>query len=522
VTPERDQVVWLEDQSAQRGIAFEWISGAAGAFNMPEITGGGAALFDYDQDGDLDIYFVQGGHLDSSEIHGNVLLRNDDGHFVDVTQVSGSGDIGYGMGVATGDYDNDGDIDLFITNVGRNTLLQNNGNGTFTDVTQFSGVGDEGWGASAVFADFDADGDLDLYVTKYLVWSLDLEIDCFNPRGILDYCSPTNYMAPTRDLLYRNNGDGTFTEVSEQAGIGTRLGTGLGVVCNDYTGDGLIDIFVANDGMADQLWQNNGDWTFTDVAALRGCALDYEGMAKAGMGITTDDFDFDGDLDILVCNIFGESDSLYRNDGDYFTDFTSSMGIRTSTRHATRFGLGWVDFNNDGNLDMYEANGSVDLSREPRTDDPLAEANFLLEGSSSGWNRILGGVTPELVHTSRAAVFGDVNNDGGIDVLVVNKDAPAYLLINVHPDRANSVLLRVIQEHGRDAIGAIVTAKIGGKSITHPVQTAWSYMASNDARVHFGLGRASTIQDVTVHWIGGGETNFGQFSAGIHTLVKPD
>ena len=245
------------------------------------------------------------------------------------------------------DYNNDGFVDLYVTNVGPNVLLKNNGDGTFSDVTEIAGVGDEGWGASTVFADFDQDGDLDLYVINYLVWSYGLELTCYNEKGLQDYCSPTNYMAPARDTLYQNNGDGTFTDVSESAGLGSRFGTGLGVLCQDYTGDGLVDIFVANDGMPDQLWLNKGDFTFVDVAPLRGCALDDEGIAKAGMGVTTDDFDFDGDFDIIVCNLTGESDSLYRNDGEFFTDVTAKHGIRTSTRHATRFGLGLVDFDND-------------------------------------------------------------------------------------------------------------------------------------------------------------------------------
>ena len=510
---------WLEDQAEERGVAFTWVSGDTGTFNMPEIIGGGAALLDYDNDGDLDIYFVQGGHLDSNEVEHNVLLRNDDGKFVDVTTESNTGNTGYGMGVATGDYNNDTFTDIFITNVGKNILLKNNGDGTFEDVTDIANVGDNGWGASAAFADFDADGDLDLYAINYLVWKDGLDLDCFNAKGALDYCSPTNYMAPAKDLLYRNNGDGTFTNMSEAAGIGTRTGTGLGVLCNDYTGDGRIDIYVANDGMADQLWQNNGSWSFTDVAAMRGCALDDEGIAKAGMGVTTDDVDNDGDFDILVCNLFGESDSLYQNEGDYFVDITARTGLRTSTRHATRFGLGLVDFNNDGFLDLYEANGRVQQIGTMLTEDPFAEPNFILEGKNTKWKRIDGVKNPQ-THTSRAAAFGDIDNDGGIDILVVNRDAPAYLLMNVHPDKMKSATFRVLDLHGRDALGAVVTAKASGKTITHPVQSAWSYMAANDPRVRFGLGDAKEITEVTVKWIDGTTTNFGSFARGFHHLQQ--
>ncbi|MBC8310563.1 MAG: CRTAC1 family protein [Phycisphaerales bacterium] len=519
VLSQTQDTIWLEDQADERGVSLNWVSGDTGTFNMPEIIGGGAALLDFDNDGDLDIYFVQGGHFDSKVPEENILLRNDDGMFIDVTQSSNTGDTGYGMGVATGDFNNDTFVDIFITNVGKNVLLQNNGDGTFKDVTSAAGVGEDGWGASAAFADFDADGDLDLYVINYLVWAHGLVLECFNAKGMLDYCSPTNYMAPAKDLLYRNNGDGTFTDMSEPAGIGTRTGTGLGVLCNDYTGDGKIDIFVANDGMADQLWQNNGSWSFTDVAAMRGCALDDEGKAKAGMGVTTDDFDNDGDFDILVCNLFGESDSLYLNEGEYFVDITARKGIRTATRHATRFGLGWVDFNNDGFLDLYEANGRVQMIGTAHTADPFAEENYLLQGTAKKWELIKGIKNPK-VHTSRAAVFGDINNDGGIDVLVVNRDAPAYLLMNVHPDRDNSVTFRVIDSHGRDALGAVVTAKVNNKTITHPVQSAWSYMAANDPRVHFGLGDANGVTDVTVRWVDGSKTTFGSFDKGFHILKE--
>lgn len=519
--PTKSLQPWLENQAEKRGVKFNWVSGESGEFNMPEIIGGGAAFIDFDNDGDLDIYFVQGGSLDSSDKDSNILLRNDDGFFIDVTEESGTSEFGYGMGVTTGDYDNDGFTDLYITNVGNNNLLHNNGDGTFSFVTDEAGVGDEGWGASSAFVDIDSDGDLDLYVVNYLMWEHGLALDCYNAKGSLDYCSPINYMAPSKDVIYKNNGDGTFTDMSNSSGLGARVGTGLGILCNDYTGDGHIDIFIANDGMPDQLWRNNGDWTFTDVAPLRGCALDDEGKAKAGMGVTSEDFDNDGDFDIIVCNLSGESDSMFRNDGDYFTDITASKGIRTSTRHATRFGLGWVDFNNDGILDLYEANGRVQQIGTSHTKDPFAESNFLLQGNARGWDKI-DAVVNDGIHTSRAAVFGDLDNDGGIDVLVINKDAPAYLLMNVHPMRTNAVTLHVVNESGSDALGAVVTAQKGNTTITKSVQSAWSIMAANDPRIHIGLGKQNEIIQVTVRWVDGTTTEFGSFSQGFHTLEKPN
>lgn len=517
--PKKEQVApWFHDEALVRGVDFTWVSGDTGKFNMPEIIGGGAAMLDYDNDGDLDLYFIQGGHLGSSQTESNVLLRNDNGNFTDVSTISNANDTGYGMGVAIGDYNNDSFVDIYVTNVGSNVLFKNNGDGTYTDVTDEAGVGDSGWGASAAFADFDRDGDLDLYATNYLVWSDGLELECYNAKGTLDYCSPTNYMAPARDVLYKNNGDGTFTDLSEKAGIGTRLGTGLGVLCNDYTNDGLIDVFVANDGMADQLWMNNGDWTFTDVAPMRGCALDDEGQAKAGMGVTSADFDADGDLDILVCNITGESDSLHRNDGNFFTDVTASHGIRTSTRHATRFGLGWVDFDNDGRLDLYEANGLVQQIGSPKTDDPFAEENYLLRGQNEGWERVPVSMHSSLIHTSRAAVFGDVNNDGGVDVLVINRDGPAYLLMNNCKERGNFVTLNLRDRHNKPAIGGRVTATIGDRRISFPIQSSWSYMAANDPRVHIGIGKEKVIEDIEVLWPDGSRNSYESFDVGFHSL----
>jgi hypothetical protein len=351
------------------------------------------------------------------------------------------------------------------------------------------------------------------------MWEEGLIIDCFNAKGTRDYCSPINYMAPSRDVLYENLGDGTFRDVSSESGLGVRVGTGLGVVCNDFTGDGLTDIFVANDGMPDQLWQNTGSLKFIDVASLRGCALDDEGKAKAGMGVISEDFDNDGDFDIVVCNLTGESDSLFRNDGDYFTDVTSRKGIRTTTRHATRFGLGWVDFNNDGILDLFEANGRVQQIGTPHTDDPFAEQNYLLQGTAQGWDKIKA-IKNSGIHTSRGAMFGDVDNDGGIDILVINKDAKAYLLMNSHEDRSKSVILEVLNENGSPALGARVTARRGEVQLLKSVQSAWSILAANDPRVHIGLGNEEQLDDVTVYWVDGTTTKYETLQQGFHTLQR--
>ena len=518
--PLKNSSNWFLDESVKQELNVPWISGDTGEFNMPEIIGGGGAVLDYDKDGDMDLYIVQGGSLGSDTVQGNSLYRNDGSLFTDVTEESGTGDFGYGMGVSTGDFNNDGFVDLYITNVGANVLLKNNGDGTFDDVTEEAGVGDDGWGASAAFADFDKDGDLDLYITNYLVWNYGLELTCYNEKGLQDYCSPTNYMAPARDTLYRNNGDSTFTDVSEIAGFSSRFGTGLGVLCQDYTSDGLIDIFVANDGMPDQLWLNKGNLTFIDVAPLRGCALDDEGIAKAGMGVTTDDFDFDGDFDIIVCNLTGESDSLYRNDGEFFTDVTAKHGIRTSTRHATRFGIGLVDFDNDGFLDLFEANGRVQQIGSTYSEDPFAEPNHLLRGSNIGWQVVKDEVVQDIA-TSRGAVFADFNNDGKMDIYVINRDAPSQLLVNHHQNQNKFAQLKILNKHGSPALGAILRCEVGDKQVTKSVQTAYSYLTANDPRIHIGLGEENQLKNVSVQWVDGNITIFGDLLTGQHLLKQP-
>ena len=278
---------WFEERAVESGLVFEHESGHADKHLFPEVMGGGVALFDMDMDGDLDVYLVQSGTLApaSTDASTNRLFENDgSGRFTDVTAGSGAGDRGYGMGVTAGDYDGDADPDLYVTNVGRDTLLRNDGAGRFEDVTAAAGLGNDSWGTSAAFVDYDRDGDLDLFVCNYVAWTLGGEVACVGLRGQPDYCSPNSYNAPQPDRLYENGGDGTFTEVSAEAGIRSAFGNGLGVVCGDFDGDGWADIFVANDQMPNQLWHNEGDGTFVDVAMDVGCAVDSNGKAKAGMG----------------------------------------------------------------------------------------------------------------------------------------------------------------------------------------------------------------------------------------------
>ena len=519
--------VWFEDEAALKGLEFQHRSGFDGRYLFPEIMGGGAALADVDGDGDLDAYLVQSGRVEGpgGESNANKLFLNDGRGFFTAVPDDGAGDRGYGMGVTTGDYDNDGDVDLYVTNLGRNTLLRNDGTGRFSDETALAGVGDSGWGTAAAFLDLDQDGDLDLFVVNYVAWTLATAKECYavNTRT---YCGPAAADAAP-DRLYRNNGDGTFTEISLAAGLGTAFGAGLGIVGSDFDGDGRIDVFVANDSMVNQLWMNRtprgGDPRFVDEAFLRGCALDDHGTAKAGMGVAAEDLDDDGDPDILVMNMEKQTDSYFRNESDHFVDRTSAVGLGVTSRRYTRFGVALTDFDNDGDLDLFEANGRVDHTPElVGRDDVFAEPNVLYEHGDGRFELVEpdGGMLERLVHTSRGVAIGDVDDDGGIDLLVVNKDGPAYLLMNRVAERGNWVRFRVLTASGRDAHGALVSGTVGGKPRQRRVQTAGSYLAANDPQVHFGLGQHEGIGGVRVRWPTGEVELFGDFEAGAVVALR--
>lgn len=518
---------WFEDVAARAGLVFTHRSGHSGStYQLPEIMGGGVALFDMDGDGDLDVLLVQSGALDGDDrASRHRLYRNDGrGRFDDVTAASGVDVAGYGMGAATGDYDGDGDVDVYVTNLGTNVLLQNDGRGRFADVTAAAGVAGSGWSTSAAFFDAEADGDLDLFVTRYLAWTPARERQCFSLTGRVDYCSPKNYDAPTSDLLFLNRGNGTFAEVSSAAGLATARGNGLGVVVDDVTGDGRPDVFVANDGTPNHLWVNHGGGRFVDEALVRGVAIDQDGAPKAGMGVHAADVDDDGDNDLLVMNLDTESDSYFRNDGTHFVDATNMVGLRVASRRYTRFGMALADFDNDGRLDLYEANGRVGLQGEALAADPYAEPNLLFRGlAGPKFEEVTprGGTAASLVATSRAAAFGDLDNDGGLDIVVANRDASPYLLRNVVPARGHWAEFVVKTAKGRDALGAIVTVSAGGKTWRRDVRSGYSYLAANDPRVHVGVGNAAAIDWVEVTWPGGQRERFAPVALdAISTLAE--
>ncbi len=509
--------IWFAEEAAKRGIDFRFDSGHEEHYYMPEIMGGGAALFDMDDDGDLDAYLLQGGSLTAAQSlrPANQLFRNDgSGYFENVTEDSGSDDQGYGMGVATGDWDNDGDADLYITNVGPNVLLRNEGSGRFQDVSAVAGVGDNAWSASTMFTDYDNDGDLDLFATRYMHWSVALERPCFSPVGEADYCYPPVYKAQAPDILYRNDGNGTFAEVSYEAGLHEAYGYGLGVVGGDFDSDGWSDIFVANDGSKNQLWVNGGDGTFTDEALLRGCALDESGMAKAGMGVDVIDVDDNNTLDLLVVNLREETNSYFRNEGDFFVDATATSGLAVGSDLLTRFGVALIDFDNDGWLDLYTANGRIALNNAPKGD-RFAQPNSLFRGVPGArfQETSSAGTAQVLVATSRGAAFGDVDNDGGMDVLVVNRDAPVHLLHNVVAKQRHWISFRVLNRHGADAMEATIRLSAGRVSKRRNVKSAYSYQAANDPRIHVGLGDIDQVLDVQVRWADGELELFGDFDA---------
>ena len=519
--------VWFVDEASERGLEYAHVSGFAGQPLLPEITGSGGALVDVDGDGDLDVYLVQAGSLydePAETAPGNRLFINQGGWFVPARDANGADDSGYGMGVAAGDYDNDGDVDLYVTNVGPNVLYRNDGSGRFEDVTATAGVADAGWSTSATFTDFDLDGDLDLFFTNYIHWSRAVEMNCYS-GSVLTYCPPENYNAPARDRLYRNDGDGKFTDLSVLSGIGSVFGNGFGVVAADFNGDGLPDIFIANDQMVDQLWLNRGDLEFEEVANLWGSAVDEHGVAKAGMGVAAADVDSDGDTDVMVTNITGQTDSFFRNEGGFFTDVTGELGLALTGRY-TRWGVVMADFDNDGLLDLYEANGMVGTEALTKGLD-FDEPNVLYRGTPAGRFEEVqpqGGVSPPLTHTSRGVAVGDVDGDGGLDLLVVNRDGPAYLLVNQVAARGNWIRFRTrLADAPRDAHGATVSALVGNTRVYRDVQPDGSYLTSSEPVVHIGLGQAGEVRDVRVRWPGSPSTEterFGTFEAGRTVVLR--
>ena len=519
------------DEARSAGIEFEHFNGMTGNFTIAEITGQGVGLVDFDGDGDLDVYLVQGALLGKSmseaifpwrgsdppadRLYRNDLEIRDNGtrkiHFTDVTQSSGITADGYGMGVAAGDYDNDGDMDLYVTNLGSNHLYRNRGNGTFEDVTAKAGVDDPRWSTCAAFIDYDRDGDLDLFVSNYVDFETAPTRECYAGSSARDFCGPDAYN-PVPDRLFQNRGDGTFVDVTIAAGVSKEFGAGFGVVAADYNLDGWLDIYVANDGDPNQLWINNGDGTFHNEALWAGAAINSEGKAEASMGVDADDFDGDGDDDIFMTHIMEETNTLYVNDGTgLFEDRTAAAGLASISLGKTGFGTGWFDFDNDGWLDLLVLNGAVRaIAERVRAGDPypLGQPNHLLRNMGNGRFEVASdraGESFPLIEVSRGAAFGDVDNDGDTDVLMANNNGPSRLLLNQIGNRNHWIGLRLLLKASpRDAFGARVQLVLSdGTSRWRRVRTDGSFCSSRDPRVLVGLGEVVNVKEVRVTWPGG-------------------
>ncbi len=522
--------VQFVDATAEAGIHFRHVNGAEGDYHLPETLGAGGAFFDADNDGALDIYLVNSGYWPGRtdiamrpNTSAALYQNNGDGTFTDITAVAGVGNRGnYGQGVACADYDNDGDTELYVTNFGANVLYRNNGDGTFTDVTAHAGVGDAAWSSSACFLDYDRDGHLDLFVVNYLNYSLDVPYRPCGEGETRTYCHPSLFEGAP-DRLYRNNGDGTFTDVSQEAGVGgiggMFHGKGLGVVSADFNNDGTPDLYVANDDTRNDFFFNNGDGTFSELSLLAGCAYSFNGVAQAGMGVAAGDYNGDGTLDIFVTNLSYETNALYRNNGDgTFTDVIYEARLGKESYLYVGFGTGFFDADNDGWFELFIANGHI-IDNIAETHDVLtyAQPNQLFRNNGDGtFSEISDTAGPyfQRAQVSRGSSFGDYDNDGDVDMLVTQSNGPATLLRNESGNKQNWLRIKTVGTvSNRDGIGARViltddTARdrpspYGLRRHIRDVTPCASYLSSHDARLHFGLGENTGASRLEIRWPSG-------------------
>ena len=503
----------LRDVTGKSGISFKHTDGSSGEQYIVETITAGVALFDYNQDGYVDVYFLNGAALAGTQVDEppkNALYLNRGGwDFTDATDEAGLGDVGYGLGVAVADYDNDGDPDVYLNNYGPNVLYRNEGNGTFTDVTGQAGVGNGDMvGAGACFLDMDADGDLDLYVANYVDFTYENHV----PRrmnGLPWYVGPVDYR-PVPDTLYRNNGDGTFADVSTESGVGRLAGTGMGMVSADFDNDGDTDVFVANDVAANFFWRNDGKGNFEEVGLFAGLAYNRSGAPTASMGVDCGDFDNDGWLDLFLTTYEGQWPVLYKNRGDgSFDDVTVVAGAGTGTFPYVNWGNGLVDFDNDGDRDLFIACGHLQDHVDAVSDTTAYEVpNILLMNTGDGKFADVSdsagdGMLVKL--SSRGTGFDDLDNDGDIDAVVLNSRREPTILRN-DTDNDNhwlEVSLRAVRSN-RDGVGAHVKVVAGDLTQVAEVHSGRSYQSHYGTRLHFGLGRRGRVDRIEVVWVGGG------------------
>ena len=541
------------EEGAPTGLDFVHFNGMSGALFYVENMGSGVALLDYDSDGDLDVYLVQGHMLGKNltladakfppaadrpltdRLFRNDLVAEPDGQisprFVDITESSGIAAAGYGMGVAAGDYDNDGWLDLYVTNFGSNQMWRNNGDGTFSERTGETGTDDSRWSVSAAFWDFDRDGWLDLYVGNYVDYRLSTDRKCVSSTGAPDYCGPLAY-TPVSDSLWRNRGDGSFEDVTERAGLLSQPpGGGLGVTAGDFDGDGWLDLYVANDMTPNHLWVNQRDGTFRDDALFAGCAVNSQGQAEASMGVDAGDFDGDGDLDLFMAHLAGESNTLYLNDGNgIFRDQTLLAGLGNPSWDFTGFGTSWFDFDNDGHLDLLTVNGSVrSIQSLVQAGDPypLHQPSQLFRNLGNGrFQEVSDEAEAALAisEVSRGAAFGDIDMDGDTDVVISNNAGPARLLVNRVGQDSSWLGLGLLargQSGTRPMLGSQATVSgPARRTLWRRSRTDGSYASSSDPRVLFGLGPAPKVDRLDVTWPDSTSARWLQVPANSYLVIR--
>ena len=510
----------FREVASETGLAFHHFPGVTGHFYLPEIMGPGVALLDFDSDGDLDVYLLQGGILDDGTDPtesifppktdlGNRLFENrviPDGRlsFIDSTEKSGLGFEGVAMGVAVGDFDGDSDPDLYLTSLGPNRLVRNNGDGTFETI---DGPQDTRWSTSASFVDYDSDGDLDLFFANFVDFSVANNKECFAPTGERDYCIPTVYN-PVPDRLFRND-RGRFTDVSVTAGLGSAFGNGLGVIAADFDADGRTDLYVANDSNENQLWRNGGDGRFEDRAMQVGASVNSDGRAEAGMGVVTADFDGDGDDDLLMTHNVQETNTLYLNNGKgQYIDATNRFGLGNSSMPYTGFGIAWEDFDHDGKLDIFIANGAVAVMEGQRGEPfPFVQPNLFYSGATDRFEVIdpVGVWGTVESSTSRGLATGDLDLDGDLDLVVTNCNGPARLYLN-QIDGDQWLRIKLAGSNGNTSgLGSRVGLCFEDGTCTwRRVHRDGSYLSSSEAVAFFGLRGSTMPAHVEVEWAGAG------------------
>lgn len=503
----------FEDTIEKSGIKFELKNGISAQRYSIETMLGGVAMFDYNNDGLLDIFFTNGAAIPSLEksdrSYSNRLYRNNgDGTFTDVTEQAGVKGVGYSMGVAAGDYDNDGFVDLYIAGVNRNQLLHNNGDGTFSDVTDKAGVSGtvpklgKAWAVTAGWFDYNNDGLLDLLVINYLDYQIAGAKLC-SIDGVRTYCAPGNFKG-TPNILYRNNGDGTFTDVTGSSHIAQYIGKGMGVAFADYDGDGLTDVFVSNDTYPNFLLHNNGDGTFKDVALEAGVAYTSNGSSVAGMGAEFRDLNNDGLPDIFHTAMFGNTFPLYRNSKNQFDDITEVSGLTAVSRRLTAYGTGAFDFDNDGLKDLFTANGAILDNEMEVLHRPAQLPNSLLQNNGDfHFADVSSTAGPSFLAPKihRGAAFGDFNNDGKIDLVVTALNDKPQLLMNRSSSENHWIIIKLVgTKDNRDGLGTKIKIRIKNDVQFNEATTAVGYSSSSDKRVHFGLGNATVIDKIELSW----------------------